>query len=75
VRALKLAGISNIDILKMATLNAAEAFGVEHSIGTIEEGKTADLVLINGNPLQDIESLQDVEMVFKEGRIVYKHLP
>jgi hypothetical protein len=49
--------------------------GVGDRIGTIEEGKLADLVLINGNPLQDIETLRDVEMVFKEGRIVYKHLP
>jgi len=75
VRALKLAGVSNSDILKMATINAAEAIGVEDRIGTIEEGKIADLVLINGNPLQDIESLRDVEMVVKEGRIVYKHSP
>lgn len=75
VRALKLAGVSNSDILKMATINAAEAIGVVDRIGTIEEGKLADLVLINGNPLQDIETLRDVEMVFKEGRIVYKHLP
>jgi imidazolonepropionase-like amidohydrolase len=75
VRALKLAGVSNTDILKMATINAAEAIGVEDRIGAIEEGKLADLVLINGNPLQDIETLRDVEMVVKEGRIVYKHLP
>jgi len=75
VRALKLASVSNSDILKMATINAAEAIGVADRMGTIEEGKLADLVLINGNPLQDIETLRDVEMVFKEGRIVYKHLP
>jgi imidazolonepropionase-like amidohydrolase len=75
VRALKLAGVSNTDILKMATINAAEAIGVEDRIGAIEEGKIADLVLINGNPLQDIETLRDVEMVVKEGRIVYKHSP
>jgi imidazolonepropionase-like amidohydrolase len=75
VRALKLAGVSNTDILKMATINAAEAIGAEDRIGTIEEGKIADLVLINGNPLQDIETLRDVEMVVKEGRIVYKHSP
>jgi imidazolonepropionase-like amidohydrolase len=75
VRALKLAGVSNTDILKMATINAAEAIGAEDRIGTIEKGKIADLVLINGNPLQDIETLRDVEMVVKEGRIVYKHLP
>ncbi len=74
VRALKLAGVSNTDILKMATINAAEAIGVEDRIGTIEAGKIADLVLINGNPLQDIETLRDVEMVVKEGRIVYKIL-
>ena len=75
VRALKHASVSNSDILKMATINAAEAIGVADRMGTIEEGKLADLVLINGNPLQDIETLRDVEMVFKEGRIVYKHLP
>jgi len=75
VRALKLAGVGNSDILKMATIHAAEALGAEDRIGTIEEGKMADLVLINGDPLEDIETLRDVEMVFKEGRLVYKHLP
>ena len=75
VRALKLAGVSNTDILKMATINAADAIGVANRIGAIEEGKFADLVLINGNPFQDIETLRNVEMVLKEGRVVYKHSP
>ena len=72
IRALKLAGISNTDILKMATIYAAEALGVADRIGSIEVGKIADLVLVNGNPLENIETMRGVELVIKEGRIVYR---
>lgn len=72
VRALKLTGINNLDILKMATVYAAEAMGVEDKIGTIETGKLADLVLLAGNAIEDIEKLKNVAMVVKEGYIVYQ---
>ena len=72
VRALKLAGLSNEAILKMATSDTATALGIGDRVGTIEPGKMADLVLLDGNPVADIEALSSVALVMKEGRIVYR---
>jgi imidazolonepropionase-like amidohydrolase len=72
VRALKLAGLPNEAILRMATSDAAAALGISDRVGTIEPGKLADLVLLDGDPVSDIETLGHVELVMKEGRIVYR---
>ena len=71
VRGLKEAGLPNIAILRMATANAAHALDIDDRVGTIEPGKLADAVLLEGNPLEDIEALRSVNLVVKEGRIVY----
>ena len=55
-----------------ATGWAAECLGLERDIGTIEKGKLADLVVVEGDPLVDIKLLQDqdrIKMVFKGGLI------
>jgi imidazolonepropionase-like amidohydrolase len=75
VRALKLAGLPNEAILRMATSDAATALGVGDRLGTIEPGKVADLVLLDGDPVSDIEALGRVDLVMKEGRIVYRSGP
>ena len=75
VRALKLAGLPNEAILRMATSDAATALGISDRVGTIEPGKFADLVLLDGNPVSDIEALGHVDLVMKEGRIVYRKDP
>ena len=75
VRALKAAGLPNTAILRMATVDAASALGLQDRLGTIEKGKLADVVLIRGNPVEDIETLSSVEMVIKEGRIVFESMP
>jgi imidazolonepropionase-like amidohydrolase len=72
VRALKLAGLSNEAILRMATSDAATALDISDRVGTIEPGKLADLVLLDGDPLIDVEALGRVDLVLKEGRIVYQ---
>ena len=74
-RALKLAGLPNDAILRMATSHAATALGISDRVGTVEPGKLADLVLVDGDPLTDIEALGRVELVMKEGRIVYQRAP
>ncbi|MFN2530901.1 MAG: amidohydrolase family protein [Pyrinomonadaceae bacterium] len=63
------AGLSPTAVLTAATRTAAEYLG-EQSLGTIEQGKIADLVIINGNPLEDIRNTRNIEMVIKEGRVV-----
>jgi imidazolonepropionase-like amidohydrolase len=69
---LREAGVSNVDILRMATSLAAAALGIADSVGSIEAGKTADLVLLEGDPIADIGSVDAVRLVMKEGRVVYR---
>lgn len=61
---------SNADIVAMMTRNAAVTVGLDGEIGTLEPGKIADLVLIDGNPLADIGDVLNVAVVIKGGRIV-----
>ncbi|MGB5404118.1 MAG: amidohydrolase family protein, partial [Robiginitalea sp.] len=63
------AGISNADVLKMATLTAAEVTGYGEQLGSIEAGKWADLILIDGNPLNDISDIRRVTLTIKDGKI------
>ena len=72
VHGLKAAGLPNEAILRMATSDAAAALGISDRVGTIESGKLADLVLLDGDPVSDLEALSRVELVMKEGRVVYK---
>lgn len=62
------AGMSNFEILKSGTVNAGQYFAKQDSFGTIEKGKRADLVLLNGNPLADITNAAKVEGVMVRGR-------
>jgi imidazolonepropionase-like amidohydrolase len=62
---------SPFEALRSATLIAAETFKMESSIGSIEEGKVADLLLLNSNPLENISNTRDINLVIKNG-IVYK---
>jgi len=63
------AGVPNIDVLKSATSNTAIAFGLEKH-GMIKEGYLANMVLINGNPLETIEDISNIESVWKQGKKV-----
>jgi len=67
------AGLTEMDALTFITKNASEALGLEKKIGTIEEGKLADIIVVDGNPLTDIKILQDNEKilyVIKNGDVV-----
>ncbi len=64
-------GISKADALKMTTVNAANLLGKSDEIGTISAGKYADIIAIDGNPLETIKDIRKVTFVMKEGR-VYK---
>ncbi len=63
-------GISNLDIIKASTINPAKGFGLDHKIGSIEEEKLADLVLLNKNPIEDIQNLTSIHKVIKSGKIL-----
>jgi len=62
------AGLTPMEALQSATINAATYLGVMNKTGTIEVGKIADLVLLNANPLENINNTTKINAVFKAGR-------
>jgi len=65
-----LSGVSELDALIAATRNCADLCGVLDKLGTVEEGKLADLVVVAENPLENISNIRKVKMVFKDGIMV-----
>jgi imidazolonepropionase-like amidohydrolase len=63
-------GMSAIDALKSATLNAAIFMNKENDFGSVEVGKLASLVLLNKNPLENIENTTSIETVILRGRVI-----
>lgn len=66
-------GMKEMDAIVASTKNAAEVIGWGEELGTIEEGKIADLLIVKGDPLKDIRVLRDkqaIAVVIKEGQIV-----
>jgi Amidohydrolase family len=61
------AGFSPVEAIKIATLNGATYLGRQDQIGSLAEGKNADLVVIKGDPARHIEDIENVEIVFKDG--------
>ncbi len=64
-------GMSPADALRACTLHAAKALRLDDEIGTIEVGKTADMVILAGNPLEDIQYCYKPAFVIRNGRFVY----
>lgn len=65
------AGMPAMEAIRAATVNAARLLRVEDELGSIEPGRYADIVAVEGNPLDDIAELTDVDFVMKGG-VVYK---
>ena len=59
------AGIPEAAVLKMATLDSARVVGVDDRTGSIAVGKDADLILLDGNPLEDISAVRRATLVLK----------
>jgi imidazolonepropionase-like amidohydrolase len=64
------AGLSPLEVIVSATSQAARSMGVEREIGTLEPGKLADFVYVDGDPLRDVRALGRVEAVVLDGRLV-----
>lgn len=65
------AGIPAAEVLRIATLVSAEVCGAADMTGSIEEGKWADLVLVNGDPTKDISDIRKIDLTIKDGKLYY----
>jgi len=65
-------GMKPNEIIKSATINAADLIGKSDSLGTLEIGKIADIIAVDNSPLKNIEALLDVDFVMKSG-VIFKN--
>lgn len=70
LRLLVAAGLSPMQAIVAGTRSAAELLGIDSSLGTIESGKLADIVIIRGDPLADIRATRNVVQVIRGGRVI-----
>ncbi|MBN1222292.1 MAG: amidohydrolase family protein [Candidatus Aminicenantes bacterium] len=63
-------GLTPFQIVQAGTINAARAIGIEDRTGTLEKGKWADIIVLDGNPLDELESLKKLKMVILDGEVV-----
>jgi imidazolonepropionase-like amidohydrolase len=66
---LVIAGLTPVEALRSATLNPAKFLGLDKTLGTIEQDKVADLVLLDANPLEDVRNTQRINAVISNGRL------
>jgi len=65
--AMTYAGLPEAVVLKAATINGATSFDIDDKLGSVEVGKLADLIVVRGNPLEDIKVVRNIRLVIKEG--------
>jgi imidazolonepropionase-like amidohydrolase len=74
LRLLVEAGFTPLEALRAATLGPAIFLGLSHSLGTVDAGKIADLVLLEANPLEDIRNTERIVAVISQGRLLDRKL-
>ena len=62
-------GMSPLEALRCATLNGARSLGMDRDIGSLQAGKLTDVIVIDGNPLQDIRKSENVVWTMVNGRL------
>lgn len=62
-------GMTEMEALQVATVNGARYLGMEHQLGSIEQGKLADLIVLEGNPLENIRNTEHVTHTMVNGRL------
>lgn len=63
-------GISPMEAIVCSTKTSAECLGLEAEIGTLEVGKSADVVMVKGNPAEDIKAMHNVDSIVRQGEVV-----
>ncbi len=66
------AGLRPLQIISIATVNAAKFLGKDDEMGAVEAGKRADILLLNADPTADIKNVADITLVMKDGRIIHE---
>lgn len=74
LRAYSEAGMSPMQIIQAATINAAELLGAQRRLGSLETGKVADIIAVADDPLKDISALERVKFVMKGGKLIKNEL-
>jgi imidazolonepropionase-like amidohydrolase len=64
------AGVPAVDAIRAATIDAAETFGLGKEIGHLRTGYAADLIAVEGNPLDDLQALSRVTFVMRNGKVI-----
>jgi imidazolonepropionase-like amidohydrolase len=64
------AGVPNLEVIKIATYNSARLLGKQDDMGSVEEGKIADAVLLNADPVADINNAKSIALVMKAGDVI-----
>jgi imidazolonepropionase-like amidohydrolase len=65
------AGMTPLQIIVAATRNGARSCNIERKLGTLEKGKLADVLVVDGDPLVDVQALTNVRLVLLEGKSIF----
>ena len=63
-------GMPEIETIKSATIDTAKLLDIENELGSIDVGKIADLIAVQGDPLKDINSMKNISFVMKDGVVI-----
>ena len=69
------AGLTNMEIIVTATRNAAAVCNLAGELGTLESGAIADILVVEGDPLLDLDALANVRLVVHGGAVIRSHIP
>jgi imidazolonepropionase-like amidohydrolase len=72
IMAMQGAGMTPMEIIIAATRNAARVCRLERVLGTLEVGKLADVLIVDGNPMEDIQALEKIRLVIHDGSIIHR---
>lgn len=73
LKAMKEAGMNNWQVIQSATINPSRIFNKENVSGSVTKGKIADMVLLSSDPIENLDHLTQIEVVFKNGEPMQAH--
>jgi imidazolonepropionase-like amidohydrolase len=62
-------GMTGMQAIQSATIAAADLLGISEAVGSLRTGKMADVIAVRGDPLANVQTLEDVRFVMKQGQI------